>query len=185
MEDRLQISQAQEEENAIVRATPVVDIVRYNAKEESLSFLSATTSTSDIETAEEQSESDMQETDPSETKYGYSKDPDTVALIKRTTRKDKDGMFYKLCMSCRSPDPELKVTPFAVILLGVLFVVYILNQADRLMLPVAIPSGLRCKLSVKSECRGNISEENTSNDSNQTDCIHFNDNEQGLLTGKF
>lgn len=99
--------------------------------------------------------------------------------------------------SYRSADPDRSVTPFAVILLAVLFGVYILNQADRLVLPVAIPSGLRCE-DTKEHCRnlsstwgrpghsvieGARNSSNGSDSSNQTDCIHFNDYEQGLLTG--
>lgn len=110
-------------------------------------------------------------------------------------------------LSYRSADPDRSVTPFAVILLIVLFGVYILNQADRLVLPVAIPSGLRCE-GAKENCR-NLSSSwepgysvaadnadaqystidsasNVSNSSsNDTDCISFNDYEQGLLTGRF
>ena len=104
-------------------------------------------------------------------------------------------------ISYRSPDPDKSVTPFAVILLAVLFGVYILNQADRLVLPVAIPSGLRCE-GVKEDCKNlsdtwdvghsvkgaqystaDLASINGSNSSNDTDCIHFNDYEQGLLTG--
>lgn len=101
------------------------------------------------------------------------------------------------CPSYRTHDPEKTITPFAVTLLVVLFAIYILNQADRLVLPVAIPAGLRCELTEKNECR-NLSDTEAEgytitskldlsesiNTSNETkDCIDFNDYEQGLLTG--
>lgn len=105
------------------------------------------------------------------------------------------------CPSYRSADPDRTVTPFALVLLAVLFAIYILNQADRLVLPVAIPTGLRCEVK-EEDCRNltkKVSTEdafedtltgmfsgdgiNESNASNNTDCIHFNDYEQGLLTG--
>ncbi len=99
--------------------------------------------------------------------------------------------------SYRTHDPERTITPFAVILLAVLFVIYILNQADRLVLPVAIPAGLRCANNDKNECRNLTDTEsegytitshintavNLSNETNR-DCIDFDDFEQGLLTGK-
>ena len=118
---------------------------------------------------------------------------------------------YGFFRSYRSSDPDVKVTPFAIVLLFVLFLIYILNQADRLVLPVTIPAGLRCEASVRSEC-GNESNGtgfalnggvegsvlmmtsgmgdlfDASNESNLTnstkeDCIHFDDDQQGLLTG--
>lgn len=114
--------------------------------------------------------------------------------------KAKKYPWPSCCPSYRSADPDRTVTPFAVVLLAVLFAIYILNQADRLVLPVAIPSGLRCEVS-EDDCRnsshtGSVSdgtmtgffldaEENASNSSNETaDCIHFDDYQQGLLTGR-
>lgn len=101
------------------------------------------------------------------------------------------------CLTCpkcyQSDDPENRVTPFAIILLIVLFLIYVLNQADRLVLPVSIPAGLRCDLSVTSQCnKTNLTgytppgelEEGLINITNSSDdCIHFNDEQQGLLTG--
>jgi hypothetical protein len=110
--------------------------------------------------------------------------------------KAKQSRWRSFCPTYHSADPDRTVTPFAVVLLVVLFAIYILNQADRLVLPIAIPTGLRCETS-KDNCRNLTStEENTmtyiftdppndSNSSNRTDCISFNDYEQGLLTGKF
>jgi len=123
--------------------------------------------------------------------------------------KHKKSKLQFLCPSCydhfssyRSSNPEERVTPFALVLLLVLFMVYVLNQADRLVLPVVIPDGLRCELSFNDECanRSNnsmsdgsasgftpITFRNETNLSNATDvvsdCIDFNDDEQGLLTG--
>ena len=83
-----------------------------------------------------------------------------------------------------------RVTPFAVVLLLVLLTVYVLNQADRLVLPVVIPNGLRCNVG-KEDCASSNStnasdgENDTSrNASSRTgDCIQFNDDQQGFLTG--
>lgn len=113
---------------------------------------------------------------------------------------DHKAKKYSCCPSYRSADPDRTVTPFAVVLLAVLFAIYILNQADRLVLPVAIPSGLRCEVK-EDDCRNlshteSVSDDtitgyfmdakNASNSSNETaDCIHFDDYQQGLLTGKF
>lgn len=143
----------------------------------------------------------------------------TVLLAKK---KEESGCLpcCKFCPSYHSRNPgSSTITPFSLVLLAVLFAIYILNQADRLVLPVAIPSGLRCEASVKNECRnlthvdladisdladvsdmadvsvepedmalaGYVAESenrNLSNVKNETeDCIHFSDNEQGLLTG--
>ena len=116
---------------------------------------------------------------------------------------------YTFFSSYRSSNPEERVTPFALVLLLVLFLIYVLNQADRLVLAVTIPAGLRCELKA-SECGVNTSsnsslmlgfgeqsiaddvtmrnflEEYSANGSNNTtneDCIHFTDSQQGLLTG--
>ena len=75
---------------------------------------------------------------------------------------------------------QLSLHPYIILLL--LLLIYILNQADRLVLPVVIPSGLRCDVSSANECNNS-----TTNDSNvantSEDCISFNDYEQGLITG--
>ena len=108
--------------------------------------------------------------------------------------KKKKQSFWP---SYHTHDPERTITPFAIILLVVLFAIYILNQADRLVLPVAIPSGLRCVVTEKNECRNltdmksegytmtsDVDLSESINVSNKTqDCIDFNDYEQGLLTG--
>ena len=75
---------------------------------------------------------------------------------------------------------HLSLHPYIVLLL--LLLIYVLNQADRLVLPVVIPSGLRCESGSV-----NICDNSTANDSNATttkeDCISFSDYEQGLITG--
>lgn len=144
----------------------------------------------------------LQEDDNSDMKQIYS-DNDTTDAEGESEKystvllsgKSKKRTCCSFCPSYRSADPDRAITPFAVVLLAVLFAVYILNQADRLVLPVAIPAGLRCEVSIKNECRnltqwegstGYVSEVelNFSNTSNATeDCIHFSDYEQGLLTG--
>ena len=121
--------------------------------------------------------------------------------------------FSFLSKSYHAPNGAAeRVTPFAVVLLVVLLAVYVLNQADRLVLPVVIPNGLRCGV-VQDTCTEN--ESNTSGvsfnhsvgssqafeaslvsiahyaedgsteaGSNRSrDCIVFGDNGQGLLTG--
>lgn len=193
MEDRLQISLARGEE---VSASPSSaslsehrkEAVFYEAKGEVVTFRGKSSKGA----ADELTDSDMQQTDDPAAKSddGYSSEADTVELLKPSKKKDRwySSSCYQFCMSYRSPDPDLKVTPFAVILLTILFIIYVLNQADRLMLPVAIPSGLRCEVSVQDECRNGssvpINGTTPSNESNETNCIHFNDNEQGLLTGR-
>ena len=85
-----------------------------------------------------------------------------------------------------SPDGKTeRVTPFAVVLLLVLLAVYVLNQADRLVLPVVIPNGLRCGEG-KEDCGSYNASTNASNGSSSSrDCIQFDDDQQGLLTGAY
>ena len=94
------------------------------------------------------------------------------------SNRENNSSCLKCCPSYRSADTEKRLTPFAVILLLVLLCIYIVNQADRLVLFVAIPSGLRCITSVQEECA-----ETSNKTLNNTDCIHFNDYEQGIITG--
>ncbi len=119
-----------------------------------------------------------------------------------STEKKKTSLrLLRCCEAYQSEDPEKRVTPFAVVILLVLFVIYVLNQADRLVLPVSITAGLRCDASVNSQC--NETEPNLTyfddyvfkdeldykmypnlSNKSEEDCIHFNDEEQGLLTGE-
>jgi len=74
---------------------------------------------------------------------------------------------------------QISLHPYMV--LALLLLIYVLNQADRLVLPVVIPAGLRCVVSSSSECSNSTS--NSSNTTAHKDCIPFNDYEQGLITG--
>lgn len=128
----------------------------------------------------------------------------TTVLLNEEQKKSKLLLScpscYNFFKSYRSTSPEERVTPFALGLLFVLFVIYVLNQADRLVLPVVIPDGLRCDPTFE-EC---VNHTNSSvvegsgsgstvftflNDSNlsdaNSDCIEFSDAEQGLLTGEW
>lgn len=140
-------------------------------------------------------------------------DPEAVLLQQDMKKSQMRILFpsvYTFFSSYRSSSPDERVTPFAIVLLIVLFLIYVLNQADRLVLAVTIPAGLRCELKA-SECKVNGSTNNSllstfgdhgvhpagndvtmidfledynANTTNETkDCIHFSDSEQGLLTG--
>lgn len=94
---------------------------------------------------------------------------------------EKKSLFSKITYFTNLNDlNQFSLHPCIVLLL--LLLIYVLNQADRLVLPVVIPSGLRCEGSSPGDC-----ENSTANDSNITsnseDCISFNDYEQGLITG--
>ena len=58
---------------------------------------------------------------------------------------------------------------YAAFCLFVFLFVFLLNQADRQVLSVLIPGGLRCN--------------DTSANSTEEDCLNFSDSQQGLLTG--
>ena len=109
-------------------------------------------------------------------------------------RKEEKSCFPKRCFpelqsfvtSYRSADPQSRVKPFAVVLLVVISIVYVLNQADRLVLAVLIPSGLQCPFgnSSNDSCKKDSAKEDADvSGVNNTDCIKFNNAEQGLLTG--
>ena len=76
---------------------------------------------------------------------------------------------------------QLSLHPFVVLFL--LLLIYVLNQADRLVLSVVIPSGLRCEASLSSECDNSTSNNDSNHTTSSEDCISFNDYEQGLITG--
>lgn len=138
----------------------------------------------------------------------------SAVLLEQDMKKSKVQVLfpsvYTFFSSYRSSNPDERVTPFAIVLLLILFLIYVLNQADRLVLAVTIPAGLRCELKV-SECgavnngsvnssltlayseqletgdetmRNFIEQYNTGGSNETEDCIHFSDKEQGLLTGK-
>lgn len=103
-------------------------------------------------------------------------------------RSDSGSRIISLLRKFYSWEEKVdKVTPFAVILLIVLLLIYVLNQADRLVLPVVIPNGLRCNVG-KEDCatqNSTNSSRGASTNSSEGDCIQFNDNQQGLLTGQY
>lgn len=140
-------------------------------------------------------------------------DDSKVVLLQQDMKKSQMQVLfprvYLFFSSYRSSDPEERVTPFALVLLIVLFLIYVLNQADRLVLAVTIPAGLRCELKA-SECGVNtsinsslmlgnnvenddvtmsnlfqVSNGNESSNATNDDCIHFSDSQQGLLTGTY
>jgi MFS family permease len=110
----------------------------------------------------------------------------TSILAEAPHQQSKQTSFFLRNFYRRSWDGKAEgVTPFAVVLLLVLLAVYVLNQADRLVLPVVIPNGLRCDVG-KEDCAANAttSGNNSLNSSSSSgDCIQFNDDQQGLLTG--
>ena len=119
-----------------------------------------------------------------------SSDEYTTSLLPEPRPAEDSGCLPKCYAAYRSPNSGSRITPFAIILLVVLFVIYVLNQADRLVLAVLIPSGLRCyedfsntSNSTCSESSQDDSGNDTYNETNSTDCIHFDNFEQGLLTG--
>ena len=106
---------------------------------------------------------------------------DNTSEIETINPKIKKSLFSKITYFTNLNDlNQLSLHPYIILL--ALLIVYVLNQADRLVLPVVIPSGLRCDVSSADECNNS-----TTNDSNVTntneDCISFNDYEQGLITG--
>ena len=164
------------------------EAVFYNANTGSIELVSSSVSTDDQEEMKGEYHTDNETSGGEDTVEDCNYD--TVLL----ENKQKRGLL-NYCPSYRTTDPERVITPFAIVLLVVLFIVYILNQADRLVLPVVIPAGLRCEVSGE-DCRNlthphssDVSvvshmSDSLSNSSNDTeDCIHFNDYEQGLLTG--
>ena len=121
-----------------------------------------------------------------------AKDDSTEVLLSHDTIHTKNNNISSsfLCLpdlqtfrkSYRSSDPQSRVTPFAVVLLIIISIVYVLNQADRLVLSVLIPSGLQCiKNGTNDTCI--TDDHQMDNDVNISDCISFNNAEQGLLTG--
>ena len=123
--------------------------------------------------------------------------PEPTSILADRTQDEPSTGFFLLrgFYRRRSGDGKTeRVTPFAVVLLLVLLAVYMLNQADRLVLPVVIPNGLRCNVG-KEDCStanstnassgaGNASLGRWNDSSSHRDCIQFNDDQQGLLTGR-
>lgn len=119
-------------------------------------------------------------------------DDSTEVLLSHEVKQSSSLAF--LCLpnlqtflkSYRSNDPQSRITPFAVVLLVVISIIYVLNQADRLVLAVLIPSGLKCinggENGTNNTC---INEDHDSqlDNLNISDCISFNNAQQGLITG--
>ena len=188
MEDLVSLLPKEEKAQCTGRSPPRQEAVHFDVAAESIALVRSSEVPSNMKNNPADTEASDTEGTTVDEDYRYT----TVLLV-----KDKKRNF---CPSYHSHDPEKSITPFAVILLAVLFAIYILNQADRLVLPVAIPSGLRCEITEKNECRNltNVKSEgytltslldlgnSSANASNKTaDCIDFNDYEQGLLTGKY
>ena len=108
--------------------------------------------------------------------------PFTSLLARQRSDNGSKSLSFLRCFYNRDEKFE-HFTPFAIVLLIVLLLVYVLNQADRLVLPVVIPNGLRCNVG-KDQCATENTTNNATNSSgSKGDCIVFNDDQQGLLTG--
>ena len=143
--------------------------------------------------------------DDAEEQVGESEDITSLLSGDRATTRCPS--CYRFWRSYRSSNPQSSITPVAIVILIVLFVIYVLNQADKLVLAVLIPAGLRCEAGASNACpnvtsnvTANSSAANSSyygslysvdindsitNDTSvlPTDCIHFTDDEQGIMTG--
>lgn len=133
---------------------------------------------------------------------------DTTSLLSSDRAMTRCPSCYSFWRSYRSSNPQSSITPVAIVILSVLFVIYVLNQADKLVLAVLIPAGLRCEAAASNACPNVTSNVTTNssvaatwyygslyggdgNDSIMTndtsvlpaDCIHFTDDEQGIMTG--
>ena len=163
-----------------------------------------------VENSNEESENDQEPAMGAQDSDNIGDDSKVVLLQQDMKKSQMQVLFpsvYTFFSSYRSSNPDERVTPFALVLLLVLFLIYVLNQADRLVLAVTIPAGLRCELKA-SECGVNTSNSslmldlgenfqgddvtvhnfltvNGSSNTTSDDCIHFSDSQQGLLTGTY
>lgn len=209
MDDLVEAASAREEVLRANRSSTNL-IVSYKKESETCSIIQAPT-------REESRESDLEDSSTMGAEDSDMKDDSNAVLLQQDMKKSQMQMLfptvYTFFSSYRSSNPDKKVTPFAMVLLIVLFLIYVLNQADRLVLAVTIPAGLRCELK-SSECGASNESTNSTRfldninyneisdvDNDQTlhnffedygnssannqsqDCIHFSDSEQGLLTG--
>ena len=196
MDDLLRVAEAKE----------AVASTRHRDKELTVSYKKESESCAILEATTDEEGGDTDATMGAEDSSAKGEDDSAVLLHQDMKKSQMQLMFpsvYLFLSSYRSSNPDKRVTPFAIVLLVVLFLVYVLNQADRLVLAVTIPAGLRCELKA-SECAANgsinsslavaamsddvrdysyESNGNSSNTSSQ-DCIHFSDSQQGLLTGE-
>ena len=170
MDDHLQVRAALSSSNTSPPQTPIEPSVSFNTATDSI-------------TVQFKSTDDMQSEEAGDAVE--SSDDFTAALMPDNAGSDQ-CCFSRFFGSYRSTNPESRVTPFAIVLLAVLFLIYVLNQADRLVLAVLIPAGLRCDPSSDNNDSADCfsTDDNyTINVSNFTDCVSFNNAEQGLLTG--
>ena len=119
--------------------------------------------------------------------------PETTPLSPKPSNRAElaAGVLSKLRLPFYSSS---QISCFSIILLCILLSIYVVNQADRLVLPVVIPAGLRCGAGNKSDACVQLPLNqstflNVSSDADKrtvqesSSCIEFNDWEQGLLTG--
>ena len=198
MDDLLQAAHAKQDASQLKKTE----------KKLAVAFKKETDSCSIVEASPEEPENDAEPAMGAQDSDNIEDDSKAVLLQQDMKKSQMQVLFprvYLFFSSYRSSDPEERVTPFALVLLLVLFLIYVLNQADRLVLAVTIPAGLRCELKA-SECGVNTSINSSlmlgdsvesddvtmsnlfhAEDSNATndDCIHFSDSQQGLLTGTY
>ena len=173
MDDLVQLEHLKMEAQADAR--PLEDSVSFDATEEKCSII--------------RNGAHHEDTGDSQTETA-GEHADLTMLLHKDERKASLQYFcpgcYSFVRAYRSANPQERVSPFAIVLLLVLFIIYVLNQADRLVLPVVIPAGLRCQSDESNECvSANATPPgNQSANASGADCIHFGDSEQGLLTGE-
>ena len=198
MDDLVQAANAKEDASQLKRSKEKLAVA----------FRKDTESCSIVEASPEESENDGELGMGAQDSDNIGNDSKAVLLQQDMKKSQMQVLFprvYLFLSSYRSSNPDERVTPFALVLLLVLFLIYVLNQADRLVLAVTIPAGLRCELKA-SECgvntsinsslmlgpetdditMSNLFEGTSGNGSSNTtgaDCIHFSDSQQGLLTG--
>lgn len=188
MEDHLQVRVALETNSSSLPQPPPEPSVSFNA--------STSTTSVEFDTAESLHNPELEPEGVSARSLemegpGSSSDEYTTSLLPKTRVENSltpRSCLTECCAAYRPTDSGARVTPFAIILLVVLLVIYVLNQADRLVLAVLIPSGLRCwedfENSTNSSCSENQNDIlNNTDNGNITDCVNFNNFEQGLLTG--
>lgn len=201
MDDLVQAAGAKEDAVSQLKKSEKKLAVAFNKEAESCSI---------VEASPEESENEAEPAMGAQDSDNLGDDSKVVLLHQDMKKSQMQVLFprvYLFFSSYRSSDPEERVTPFALVLLLVLFLIYVLNQADRLVLAVTIPAGLRCELKA-SECGANTSinssltlagfddstesddvtlsnlfQEDGSSNATNDDCIHFTDSQQGLLTG--
>ena len=193
-----QAASARKEAARAIQSVPNV-AVSFNKDSEACSIVELPPRAGNLKTEESSSAMGAEDSDAREDSQAVLLQPD----MKKSQMQELFPSVYMFFSSYRSSNPDKRVTPFAMVLLLALFLIYVLNQADRLVLAVTIPAGLRCELKA-SECGANESINITTtvsldssnaneftlnnffgeeNSTKSQDCIHFSDSQQGLLTG--